>query len=78
VFRNLRHDIGARPWILLAALGLDAIVLAAFALMKWQADPAIVAIAIGGILAVFAFEAVFLRLRPPNAHHDQTTEMNRG
>ncbi|MEO4044964.1 APC family permease [Hoeflea sp.] len=69
VYRNLRHDIGARSWILLTAITLDAVVLAAFGLMKWQADPAIVVIAVGGIAVVFAFEAVFLRLRPPSTGH---------
>ncbi|MEC7794418.1 MAG: APC family permease [Pseudomonadota bacterium] len=69
VFRNLRAEVGARGWILLTAIGLDAVVLGAFALMKWQSDPSIVLIAVAGMVAVFVFEAVFLRLRPPPAHN---------
>ncbi|MCQ0988274.1 APC family permease [Jiella marina] len=73
VFRNLRQDIGASGWILLTAIALDGLVLAAFALMKWQADPAIVVIAICGISVVFAFEAVFLRFwSSPSGHRHGT------
>ncbi|APZ51134.1 APC family permease [Salipiger abyssi] len=71
VFRNLREEVGARGWILLTAIGLDAVVLAAFAAMKWQADPSIVLIAVAGMAVVFVFEHVFLRLRPPPRHHHQ-------
>lgn len=73
VFRNLRRDVGARGWILLTAIGLDTVVLAAFAVIKWRADPAIVWIAIGGMIAVFVFEHVFLRMRPPPAHHNHSS-----
>lgn len=66
VFRNLRSEVGARGWILLSAIGLDAVVLATFATMKWQADPSIVLIAIAGMAVVFAFEYVFLRMRTPS------------
>lgn len=66
VFRNLRSEVGARGWILLSAIGLDAVVLATFATMKWQADPSIVLIAIAGMVVVFAFEYVFLRMRTPS------------
>ncbi|APX21548.1 MAG: APC family permease [Rhodobacteraceae bacterium] len=69
VFRNLREEVGARGWILLTAIGLDAVVLAAFAAMKWQADPSIVLIAVTAMAVVFVFEHVFLRLRPPPRHH---------
>ncbi|MBY5971200.1 APC family permease [Ferrimonas balearica] len=71
VFRNLRDEVGARGWIMLTAIGLDAVVLAAFAAMKWQADPSIVLIAVAGMAVVFVFEHVFLRLRPPPGHHHQ-------
>ncbi len=71
VFRNLRKEVGARGWILLTAIGLDAVVLAAFSAMKWQADPSIVLIAVAGMAVVFVFEHVFLRLRPPPCHHHQ-------
>ncbi len=60
VWRNLRDEIGARSWVLLTALTLDAIVLAAFGTLKWQSDPLIVAYAFVGIILVFAYERVFL------------------
>jgi amino acid transporter len=68
VFRHLRDDIGARGWIMLTAIGLDTIVLAAFAALKWQQDPAIVVYAIAGIAVVFTFVKIFLHLNPPESH----------
>ncbi len=61
---------------MLTAIGLDSVVLVAFAVMKWQRDPVIVVIALSGMAAVFAFEWVFLRFNPPSAeiHHDAHTE----
>ena len=60
VFRNLRREIGARGWVLLGALGFDAIVLIALAAVKLRTDPAIVAYAAGGMAAVFLFERWWL------------------
>ena len=60
VFRRLRHEIGARGWILIAAIALDAIVLSVFGAMKLQSDPLIVVIALVAIAAVFAYERFFL------------------
>lgn len=60
VFRHLRREVGARGWVLLAAIGLDAIVLGAFAALKWQTDPAIVFIAILAMATVFVFERMYL------------------
>ncbi len=68
VFRHLRRDVGAAPAILICAMALDAVVLIAFLLLKWQADPVIILIAAFGMAAVFLFEHFFLkRLRdnPP-------------
>ncbi len=48
VWRNLRDEIGARGWVMLTAVGLDAVVLGAFTIMKWQSDRIIVLIALGG------------------------------
>jgi amino acid transporter len=71
VFRNLRHDIGARGWVMLSAIALDAVVLAAFATMKWQSDPLIVILGILGLTMVFLFERVFLARDPiDQAKHD--------
>ncbi len=60
VFRRLRHEIGARGWVLIAAIALDVIVLGVFGAMKLQSDPFIVVIAVIAIAAVFAYERVFL------------------
>lgn len=61
VFRYLRKEVEASPIVLLVAIGLDVITLAAFIVLKWQADPTIILIAIGGMVIVFAFERFFLR-----------------
>lgn len=66
VFRHLRAQIGARSSVLLLALAADAIVLVAFAGMKLKSDPAIVAYAAAGILAVFVGEGLFLRRNRAN------------
>lgn len=70
VFRNLRTEVGAQGWVLLTAIGLDAVVLAAFAGMKVQADPWIVVIAGVGMIIVFGFMHIFLRRHPPKTHHN--------
>jgi hypothetical protein len=50
-----------KGWILLTAIGLDAIVLVAFATLKLKNDPTIVLIAAGIMIAVFGFEYFYLR-----------------
>jgi amino acid transporter len=71
VFRQLRDEIGARGWVLLTAIVLDAVVLAAFAAMKWQSDPLIVVIGLVGMALVFLFVRVFLaRNRVREDYHD--------
>jgi amino acid transporter len=72
VFRHLREEIGARGWVLLTAISLDAVVLAAFATMKWQTDPLIVVIGLIGMALVFLFVRVFLARNPvrEGAHDD--------
>lgn len=60
VFRHLRHEIEAKAWILLLALGLDAVVLAAFTVIKYQTDPSVVYYAALGISSVFIFERFYL------------------
>jgi hypothetical protein len=64
VYRNLRHEIGVRGWVLLSAILLDVIVLSAFMVMKWQSDPLIVVLGLFGITLVFLFERVFLARNP--------------
>ncbi|MCA0871393.1 APC family permease [Seohaeicola saemankumensis] len=60
VWKNLRHDIGARGSILLAAIAMDLVVLLAFAAMKLKSDPIIVLAALVAMATVFLFERVFL------------------
>ena len=60
VFRRLRHEIGARGSVLIAAIALDMLVLGVFGAMKLQSDPLIVVIALAAIAVVFAYERVFL------------------
>lgn len=60
VYRRLRHEVGANGAILISAIILDAIVLAAFAVMKAQSDPLIVVLALGSIAVMFMFEKVYL------------------
>ena len=60
VFRRLRHEIGAKGWVLLLAIGLDTVVLGAFATMKLRSDPMIVIISVLAIAAVFVFERFYL------------------
>ena len=64
VYRNLREEIGARGWVMLTAILLDAVVLTAFAAMKWQSDPLIVIVGVIGMTLVFAFVGVFIARNP--------------
>ncbi len=81
VWRNLREKIEAASWFMLTAIGLDVVVLGTFAMLKWQGDPLIVAIAIAAMATVFAFERIFLDLRPPEedpeaGEHSETGDGN--
>ncbi|WP_281823626.1 APC family permease [Jannaschia rubra] len=60
VFRHLRQEIGASAPTLLVAIGLDVVVLGAFASLKWYGDPEIVIIALTSIVAVFAWQRFYL------------------
>lgn len=71
VFRFRRKEVGAAGVVLLAALAFDAVVLAAFTVMKLQSDPAVVLYAGLGITAVFAFERMYLsRWLAPQVSHE--------
>ena len=61
VFRYRRKEIGASGTVLLAALAMDATVLAAFTMMKLQTDPLIVVYSLVAISAVFGLERLYLR-----------------
>src|SRR3546814_8824072 len=80
VLRGLREEIGARAWILWSALVADGVVLTAFALAKLETDPAVVAYAVAGIVAVFGAEWFYLRrnsaLREMPATDRKSTRQN--
>ncbi|MBY8965238.1 APC family permease [Algiphilus sp. NNCM1] len=73
VLRHLRADVGAKAWVLVCAIVLDAAALAAFLLIKGQADPAIVGMALVAIAAIFVFERGFLSRQ----HADDTSMHHR-
>ncbi|QCO56544.1 APC family permease [Pseudorhodobacter turbinis] len=64
VYRNLCREIDARGWVLLTAIALDAVVLIAFTVLKWQSDPLIVLIGVMGMALIFVFVGVFLARNP--------------
>lgn len=64
VFRHLRQEVGARGWVLITAMSLDVIVLVAFLWSKASSDPTILYWGVGGVLAVFTAERLFLQ------HHE--------
>lgn len=64
VLRYLREEIGAKGWVLLTAISLDAVVLTAFAALKWQSDALIVVVGIVGMALVFLFVRGFLARNP--------------
>lgn len=67
VLRRIGEDVGARSWVPAAAAAADGVALSAFIVLKAEADPAIVVIGLVGVLAIFAFEAAYLRLRGDGA-----------
>lgn len=66
--RHLRGDIRVRTWVPLAAIVADTVALVAFTVVKGRQDWSVVVIAVGGIVAIFAFEALYLRARGPVDH----------
>ncbi len=67
VFRHMKEKVEAKGWILLTAIGLDAVVLVAFGTLKLKNDPTIVFIAAGIMIAVFGFEYFYLRQTSNNS-----------
>ncbi|MBX3323905.1 MAG: APC family permease [Phycisphaeraceae bacterium] len=61
VFKHLRRELGARGWVLLTALALDAVVLGAFLYIKLTNDPLVVGVSVGGMALIFGAEWWFLR-----------------
>lgn len=64
VLRYLRKEISANVTMLLSAIVLDVVALSAFIALKVAFDPFIVEIAAAGIVFIFAFEWIFLRMHP--------------
>ncbi|PHQ93345.1 MAG: amino acid permease [Marinosulfonomonas sp.] len=60
LFRYLRKDIGANAIIPLIAIVLDAIILAAFLLMKFQSDPLVIYVSLAGFAAIMAAQRLFM------------------
>lgn len=65
VFRHLRDEIRLRAWVPLTAIVADTVALVAFGIVKGRQDWLIVVVAVGGIVAIFTFEALYLRARGP-------------
>ncbi|NNC56202.1 MAG: APC family permease [Woeseiaceae bacterium] len=63
VWRNLCDDVGARAWVLITAIILDALALLAFLVIKGGADATIVGIAVVSIIGIFVFERFYLKQR---------------
>tara|TARA_R110002167_G_scaffold254359_3_gene460587 strand:- start:1720 stop:3051 length:1332 start_codon:yes stop_codon:yes gene_type:complete len=72
VLRYLRHEVGAKPFILIIAIALDLIVLLGFVWIKLASDPLVVGIAGIVMLVILTVEVLFLRYNPIQAehHHD--------
>ncbi len=64
VLRHLRHDIGARAWILICALIADAVVLTTFAVVRGQDAPWVIVGAVAAVGVIYALEAWYLRTHP--------------
>jgi amino acid transporter len=71
IFRYLRQDLGARGWVLLTAIVLDAVVLGGFIWLKLESDPLVVTVAAAGMAMIFAAEWWFLRRKDSS---DDTSE----
>ncbi len=63
VLTRVREEIGANAAVLVAALAMDAVVLAAFVWVKGTSDPLILAVAGVGLLVIFGGEWLYLRQR---------------
>jgi amino acid transporter len=61
VLRHLHQDVGANRVVLGTAIALDIVALGAFLIVKGSSDPLIVAVSLGSIAVVVAFEHFYLR-----------------
>jgi amino acid transporter len=62
VFSSLRRELSARPWILLTAFALDAVVLGAFVYLKLSTDPLVVVVSLVAIALIMGGGWWFLRV----------------
>lgn len=60
--------MAARPGILIAAIGLDLMVLAGFIWVKLLSDPLVLVVAGLAMAAILIAESLFLGRRAPDAH----------
>jgi amino acid transporter len=70
VLRHLRKDVDAKAWIIIAALAADATALVAFTLVRGQETPWVIVGAAVAMIAVFGFEAWYLRRHPDDEDMD--------
>ena len=72
VLRYLRHEVGAKPFILITAITLDLIVLLGFVWIKLANDPLVISIAGIVMVVILTVEVLFLRYNPIQVehHHD--------
>lgn len=61
VLRHLREDVNARPAVLITAIVLDSAVLFGLLVTKFHSDPMVFYVALGGVIAVFGLEHLYLR-----------------
>ncbi len=71
VFLHLRHEVGAKGWILLSAIALDSVILGAFTALKLESDPLILIIAVAGIAVIFILERMYLPSWIGQRDHDE-------
>lgn len=60
LFRFLRHETKANPFIPLIAIGLDVIILSAFVVMKYQNDPLVIIVSALGFVAILIAQRLFM------------------
>lgn len=75
VLRHTREDVGARAWVLIAAITADVAVLVALLVVKGRDDPLVVWGAGAGLAFLIGAEALFLRAsRSSGTGSDQGAE----
>lgn len=63
LLRHMRGDIDIKPYIVIIAIVLDAVILSSLLLIKASTDILLVVVALIGMLLIFVGEKIFLRLR---------------